>query len=504
MHTLVLIAILVGSARAQLVGDSVDHSGAQQGGSIASAGASYGDQNEYETWVRPYRQSPLLTVDRVDSSGRTIATSALLAITVVEGDNLPIDQKQARVFGNAYRIMTYQWIVFTDGRISYFYSNSTGIGGSSPDLTKKDLLELSKLLHQLPDDHSRLPPPGRRLVIQAPAADGAAARVYDRANLPDPVLEIIRMVRVRFATWSIDILPEKAGSAADFSQAGIQVRWPRAISPDGSLEATQGPYEIVISSSAKGDFRWLREPEVNRHIDGLFGPFFSPDGRFLLVQSTHPALRIYDTKTWHQIQTLPGLPPDVVSYFPDKDWTLAVFASSKGDIGLWNSHTRRQVANFANGEELMDTAFSPDHSLVAVGLRRKVDEQTSELHVQIWRIDGTPVSELEPWNHIMLPGLSRFSKVAGLLAWWSDSEHLITIVRPDVFYTGHNLALWNAKTGRYEGDLSGCPNWIDRFMVSTQDGHVFAECYPSGLYMWDGTGALNRTMKFEKSLPDQN
>jgi len=502
MGTLVLIAMLVGSAHAHFLANSIDHSGTQQGASIASAEPSYGGQKEYERWIQPYRQSPLESVDGVDASGHTIAIPALMGITVVVGDDLSTDQKQAPLWGNG-RVVIYGCNVFADGRVWRVDSRVTSlVGPGAPELSQRELQELTTLLHQLPDDHARLPPPGRRLVIQAPAAGGPVIRVYDRANLPDPVLEIIRLLRVRFATWSIHFPPEKTGSAAEFSQAGIQVRWPRATSPDGSLEATQNLYEIVISSPAKGDFRWLREPEVNRHIDGVFGPFFTPNGRFLLVQSTHPALRIYDTKTWQPVQTLRGLPPDVVSYFPDKNWKLAVFASSKGDVGLWDFHRRRQIASFASGEELVDAAFSPDHSLVAVALRCKTDEQTTELHVRIWRTDGTPVSELEPWNQIMPLGLASYTKLAGLLVWWSDNEHLLTIVSPAVFYTDHNLALWDANTGRYAGDLSGCPNSIDRFMVSPQDGRVFAECHSNGVRMWDASGAINRITKFGQSLRD--
>jgi hypothetical protein len=180
MHTLVLVAMLVGSAQAQSVADSRDQSGAQQSGSIASAGPSYADQKEYESWVRPYRQFPPRVVDRLDSSGRIIADPTLLGITVVEGDDLPIDEKQARVLGNAYLTLIYSRTVSAGGRISYGRVDfdepgggrraelESGIGGEdSPDLSKKALLELRRLLKELPDDQSRLPPPGRRLVIQA-------------------------------------------------------------------------------------------------------------------------------------------------------------------------------------------------------------------------------------------------------------------------------------------------------------------------------------------------
>lgn len=504
MHALVLLAMLVGSAQAQFVAYSVDHSGAQQGGLISSVEPSSRDQQAYESWVRDYRQSPLETVDGIDPSGHTIAASALLRITVVEGDDLPIDEKHARIFGDGYLIVTYGCSVSANGRISYFRSSSSGVSGSGyPDLTSKDLLELKRLLQDLPDDHSQLPPAGRRLAIQATTAGGVVVRVYDRANLPDRVLEIIRINRAGVTPWSIHFPPEKAGSTAEFWQADLRVHWPLATSPDGSLVVSQGNYELVISGPTKGELHELREPEVNRHIDGLFGSFFSPDGRYLLVQSTHPAVRIYETKTWEQVQTLPSLPPDVVRYFPDKDWELGVFASSKGDIGLWDSHTGRTITSLHTGEQLMDAAFSPDHSLVAFALSSKTEEQES-LRVRIWRTNGTSVSELNPWDQIQPPGLSRFSTRAGLLAWWPDNEHLLTIVRPNAFFTDHNLALWNANTGRYEGDLSGCPNWIERFMVSTQDGRVFAECYAEGLRMWDGSGAINRITKFEQSLSDPN
>ena len=89
LRTPVAIAILVGAAHAQFVAKPANHSGAQQGGPIASAKPAYGDQKGYESWVREYRQSSLETVDGIDPSGHTIAVPALLRITPVEGDDLP-------------------------------------------------------------------------------------------------------------------------------------------------------------------------------------------------------------------------------------------------------------------------------------------------------------------------------------------------------------------------------------------------------------------------------
>jgi hypothetical protein len=364
-------------------------------------------------------------VERIDKSGRTVATAGLLAITVIEGDDLPVDEKQAQVFGNAYRIVTYGCAISRKGTISYFYRRFDDVKGSGyPILPKNDLEELRRLAGNLPNDGSRLPPLGRRLVIQAVTRSAAVVRVYDRANLPDPVLEILRVSHAAIKPWSVHFPAKKVGSPQEFSEAGIAAHWPRPTSPDGTLEIAQGYYEIVVSSPDRPALHEFREPEINRHIDGLYGAFFTPDGRFLLVQSTHPALRIYDTNTWQPVESLPGIPADAVGYFPDKDWKVGVFASAGGEIG----------------------------------------------------------------------------KDTGMVAWWGDSEHLLTIVRPDGFFTDHNLALWNAKTGRYRGDLSGCDTFINRFMVSAQDGRVFAECYSGGTYMWDGSADMRRISEFEQSL----
>jgi WD40 repeat protein len=455
--------------------------------------------------MRPYREFAPRAVSTVKQSGQRTFGSALLALTVIEGDDLPVDEKQAKFWGRGYRVVFYGCSVSPEGRVSYFQNkNGDSKNSGYPVLSAKTLQELRRLLLKVPDDHSRLPPAGRRLVIQTTATKQLVVRVYDRANLPDSVLEIIRTSRADIKPWSLQFAPEKVGSESEFSKSGIQVPWPRPTSPDGSLYAAQGYYEIVISSPKQPALRELREPEVNRHIDGLFGAFFTPDGRFLLVQSTHPAIRIYDTKTWEQVESLPNLPTDAVAYFPDTDWRLAVFASSAGKIGLWDSGMRREIAQFGTGAELLDAAFSPDHSLVAVATQEKNEANKDEIRVRVWRVDGGLLSELRPSDQIQPLGLSRFSRISGLLAWWSDSQHLLSIVRPDGFFTNHNLALWDVKTGRYRGELSGCTTSIDRFMVSPQTGLVFADCYLSGLCMWNGFSDTRRVTEFEWSLAHQD
>jgi len=109
------------------------------------------------------------------------ASRALLTITVIEGDDLPVQERQAELWGNNYRIVTYGCSVSTKGRVSYFQYDSGGFKGSGyPVLPKHDLKQLRLLAANLPDDHSQLPPPGRRLIIEAAISGKRSVRVYDR------------------------------------------------------------------------------------------------------------------------------------------------------------------------------------------------------------------------------------------------------------------------------------------------------------------------------------
>jgi len=461
---------------------------------IVAADTSEERHKDYEAWVRPYRQTPL------DHA----ASRALLTITVIEGDDLPVQERQAELWGNNYRIVTYGCSVSTKGRVSYFQYDSGGFKGSGyPVLPKHDLKRLRLLAANLPDDHSQLPLPGRRLIIEAAISGKRSVRVYDRANMPDAVLQIIRLTGAGIQPWTIHFPPEKVAPADEFVAAGIPIPSYERVSPDGSLKVAQGYYNVAIVSPTQPRIRELREPEINRHIDSLFGAVFTPDGRYLLLQSSRPAIRIYDTKTWEAVDRLPGLPADTVAYYPDTDWKQAVFASSKGDMGLWNSSAEREVSNFGIGE-ILDVAFSPNHSLVAVAWQAKGNDRDGALHVRVWRADnGSLAAELQPSEQIEQIGEAGYAKMSGMLAWWPDSEYLLTIVRPHGFFTDRNIAVWNVLSGRYRGDLSGCNTWIDRFIVSAEHERVFAECHGGGLLMWDAATHIKRIAEFERSLVQQ-
>jgi hypothetical protein len=61
-------------------------------------------------------------------------------------------------------------------------------GGGLDQLTEDELERLIHLIGQPPDDNSKLPPVGHRIVLQIAAGSEILARVCDLANAPETVL----------------------------------------------------------------------------------------------------------------------------------------------------------------------------------------------------------------------------------------------------------------------------------------------------------------------------
>jgi hypothetical protein len=52
-------------------------------------------------------------------------------------------------------------------------------------------------MDNLPDDHHRVPPATRRIVVEAGRDGVATVRLYDSGNLPDEIIEMIRLTGAR-------------------------------------------------------------------------------------------------------------------------------------------------------------------------------------------------------------------------------------------------------------------------------------------------------------------
>jgi hypothetical protein len=135
----------------------------------------------------------------------------------------------------------------TKGTVSFFRFTSMAVQGGGPGtLPVEDFRKLQAVIAHLPDDHSQLPPPGHRIVLQVAKRSKVLARVYDRANMPDSVLEILRLTGSGIRPLLMNFAPpDKKWTLSEFSEAGILpdaigIRSPNdvltlAASPDRSL-----------------------------------------------------------------------------------------------------------------------------------------------------------------------------------------------------------------------------------------------------------------------------
>jgi hypothetical protein len=69
--------------------------------------------------------------------------------------------------------------------------------GGGGKLASEDFVRLQSLMDNLPDDHHRVPPATRRIVVEAGRDGVATVRLYDSGNLPDEIIEMIRLTGAR-------------------------------------------------------------------------------------------------------------------------------------------------------------------------------------------------------------------------------------------------------------------------------------------------------------------
>jgi WD40 repeat protein len=457
---------------------------------------------DYESWMRDYTKGPLR-----GEFGDT--HEILLRITVIEGDDLKPDPKTAAVMGPGYRISWRSYAVSTKGTLSFFrYSQPSIMGGGPWTLPPEDFKKLQGLAANLPDDHLHLPPPGHRLVLQVAKGNGVLARVYDRANMPDRVLEVLRLTGTDIRPLVANFEPEKKWALGEFAEAGIPpdaigISMPKdvltlAVSPDRSLIVRQALYQRAITQIM--DAKTLRvvhelyEAQLDPRWTYVSQAWFTPDGHHLLLLSNRPAICIYDTKTWQPVDTLPGLPPGGVAYYPSSDWAHGVVVSAAGEVALWDATVGRRLARLDLDGEVQSVSFSPDNSLVAVTSVRQNPDHSSTFHLRIWETkSGKYVHELMPLEQVAHDGI-------GDPMWWENGKYLLAPVREDHLAGSYVVGIWNIQSGRYRGGFSGCEYANEPLTILLQGPRLFKRCPDDTLFAWDVAAAIGKIIEFENTV----
>lgn len=495
-------------------------------GTVHAQGTTEANPSEYQEWSHRYATRPIS-----DKFGD--ATSPVkLVLTAVEGD----EQKPDEPHAYDSKVISYGCLVSTGGRVSYFHHSALAEkGGGYPQLPEADLTRLDQLLAQLPDDGSRLPPAGRRLLVQVADTDHFRARVYDRADAPAEILEILRLTGSRIRSW-LPLFPPVSQWTAHATDDGAlclspdqrliistalhgplkfwdpdshekvnEVATPHdvpatglTLSPDGSVAALEGWGEIsLLDTRTWQRFRKLAEPTINGKQHGLSFPQFTPDGRFLLLHSGQPALLVFDTKSWDRYATLPGLPKDALAYVPAPGTSRAIYLDKNGTIALWDIQEQRDIAQLDHNARIHRVAFSPDQSSVAVAtVHQGRGDKGTVYRIRIWRTDtGELVHELKPFEQ------DTCEAVEGLL-WSPDGRYVLAATKADAFFTSRGIEVWSTQSGRHRGEFSGCPAHVTG-VVLLADGRLIAGCQDGIIRIWDTATALSEIIALEKSLSNK-
>ncbi len=409
--------------------------------------------------------------------------------------------------------------VASSGAIATFFSDDHGAKGSSAEpIEPRDVTRLAELVAKLPPSSSPTRPDAT-LVLRA---TGAVERVYDRANLPGEVLEILRLTRgvvrpelpsfapsARLACGShgregaVALSPDgrtavcaftgTVGKVWDVATRGEIARLPEtesvapralAFSADGKMLAVAG-FEILILDARTWKVVRRFEPDGG----AMNAVSFTPDGKLLLAATNYQdRLFAYDVSSWRRLAEVPNAPPGARRYFQSASGALAVVGTREENLVLWDRAARRVRAALDADRLPLWVAFSPDESKVAVVERLGGDcrENECETPIKVWDVRGARLlHELRPFE------VTLDERIEGL-AWTPDGEHILAVARPAPLFSSREIAVWSATTGRHRARLTG-PSAAVRGLSVTPDGQtVVVASDDANVYVWDFDAAMKR------------
>jgi hypothetical protein len=440
---------------------------------------------DYQRWVRAYREGRLNPRSHIKIYGDDAPKppEPLAVITIIESEDWRRVEPYASL-GGLPRVASQQCRIESAEQVG---PRNTPTRAASLSREKSERAAL--ILSRLPDDHERLPPPGRRLAVAVTSS--GLVRVYDRANLPDDVMELVRVAGCEAAPWIMHFPLSRWWTLEQFAESGIRLPIEPispTFSPDGAVEVLQGLFNLlVVDVKTSNRIAEIHSPVIAGRMYEFLNPRFTPDGHHLLVLTGEPRIHVYDTATWNEVE-LPQLPPGATQFFPSSDWSRGVAVSAAGEVGLWTSGSSSENARLEDDAELLDASFSPDDSLVATLTQTKSKAGANRRHFRIWDAGtGKLMGDLLPSD-----------VQGGGMMWWSQGKYLLARVATSI-----SIGIWNAQSGRYRGEFSGCLIGVDRFTVLPDDEQLFARCNGDEIVKWDLASAIDRIEELERSFPIQ-
>ena len=401
-----------------------------------------------------------------------------LAITSIEGDDRPVYADAAKLWGECSQASYWRVGVSAAGNLSGSLSDSRHVAGigSGAAMSSTDFQQIQLLLDQLPGDDGSLPPPGHKLVVTVVRLGAATVRVYDRANLPDAVLTILRLTKARMQVLTPMFTPAKVWPPEEARSLALPPResktpWRGTVSPDGSIRVEHDFVHhtmTVYEAESDKELRVIHEFWQNGQANG--GGYvtltnFSPDGRHLLVRwGKQEGAVLYDTRTWQVVRDLKLFPQELIDYQPSSDWHLGLAITTKGESLVWDQDNHRILSKLDGLSDVQSTAFSQDGTRLAV---YSGPNNIFKLHLTIWDVRGGQMTrELWPVEWASYP--------AGKPIWWNGGRWLLATWQGQ--YGGGGMGLWDATTGRFNGTLA-LPDCQTNGVLPVPRESLLQQCY---------------------------
>lgn len=447
------------------------------------------DDSSYGAFISNYIDRPLGTVS-------ADAEPVEANISSMSGEDHLVDTKA--LLWHRCSGIPWDGIKVTPAGNAYAYISGESNGFSSPvKLPEEYFARLQKFLAKLPGDKGILPARGSRVIVRVALAGVMNVRVYDRAKLPDEIIELIRLSGSRIEISVPIFQPSQRWRANELQQGAVTSPALNAIdlesdsmsgsnlliaeSADGSLLAISSVYyrgsvlRVYTKDADKPVFE-LVFPNIDRRIIFPIYIGFNPDRSRFLLETNAPEIRVYETRTWQQVSNASLISPEATRFVPSSDWTRGVALTANGKACIWDASAHRLIAPLNVEGEVRSVSFSPHGDLLALTSSLG---KFGDAHLSLWDAkNGRWLRELWPvrWG----------SKVYGAPQapplWWDGGRLLVAPVS-GFFGPDSGVWVWDVTTGKLQGTLAGCrlPG------VFSENDRLFQICPAGDVLEWRAT-----------------